>query len=495
MRLYTRLGGITLILLFLFVILKFSKVKRLYRVMNFFDKEMIHDNFYEPTAFFPAHTIQKSSTPYQFTKGTQVTLPNFSYKGKLHTAENYIDSAFVNGLVITKNDQLIFEKYYNDNSENTTHISWSVAKSFVSVLLGIAIEEGYIKSINETVEQYLPQLKGSGYEGVKIVDVLQMSSGVGFNEDYGDFWSDINRWSRGFALGESQDAFAASLKRMLVVQTTGKTLSDYMQKKLWEPLGAEFEAQWICDDEDMEIAFGGLNVALRDYLKFGLMVCNDGLFNGNQIVSKKWLEESRRVEKEHLRKIADGGTTDYGYQWWLPVGDGSEVVARGHSGQYIYINLKSKTVVAQNSANIYNNDKKYLYSNFPVILAFFRAINQHLDTSDNPQLNDTVRIIECFEKAGVDMVEIGMPFSDPLADGPIIQMSNSVALQNGINIPVILEQLQNIRQSVQIPLVLMGYLNPILQYGIENFCKQCKTIGIDGVFTSSNINLFLNLIN
>lgn len=102
-------------------------------------------------------------------------------------------------------------------------------------------------------------------------------------------------------------------------------------------------------------------------------------------------------------------------------------------------------------------------------------------TAGYPNLNDTVNIIECFEKAGVDMVEIGMPFSDPLADGPIIQMSNSVALQNGMNIPVILEQLRNIRQHVQIPLILMGYLNPILQFGIENFCKQCKTIGIDGL--------------
>lgn len=405
MRLFTSLGSIAFVMLILLVGLNFNKAKRLYRVMNFFDKEMIHDNFYEPTSFFPAHSIQKSSTPYQFIKGTPVTLPNFSYQGKLHTAKNYIDSAFVNGLAITKNNKLVFEKYYNNFSENKTHISWSVAKSFVSVLLGIAIEEGYLKSVNETVEQYLPQLKGSGYEGVKIIDVLQMSSGVGFNEDYGDFWSDINRWSRGFALGQSQDAFAASLKRvvepgtvydyisldthvlgMLVVQTTSETLSDYMQKKLWEPLGAEFEAQWICDDEDMEIAFGGLNVALRDYLKFGLMVCNGGFFNGHQIVSTKWLEESRKVIKGHLRKVADG-STDYGYQWWLPVGDGNEMVARGHSGQYIYINLASKTVIAQNSANIHNNNKSYKYSNFPIILAFFRAVDEHLiNTTSTPNI-------------------------------------------------------------------------------------------------------------
>lgn len=102
-------------------------------------------------------------------------------------------------------------------------------------------------------------------------------------------------------------------------------------------------------------------------------------------------------------------------------------------------------------------------------------------TAGYPNLNDTVSIIEYLEKAGVDLVEVGMPFSDPLADGPTIQMSNGIALQNGIHIPVILNQLQNIRQSVDIPIILMGYLNPLLQYGMEAFCKQCGTIGIDGL--------------
>jgi len=102
-----------------------------------------------------------------------------------------------------------------------------------------------------------------------------------------------------------------------------------------------------------------------------------GNWNGKQVVSEKWLEDSRTIIKPHLTKVSDG-STGYGYQWWLPIGDGSEMMARGHSGQYIYINLETKTVIAQNSANIYNNDKSYLYSNFPVILAFFRAINASL---------------------------------------------------------------------------------------------------------------------
>jgi tryptophan synthase alpha chain len=98
-----------------------------------------------------------------------------------------------------------------------------------------------------------------------------------------------------------------------------------------------------------------------------------------------------------------------------------------------------------------------------------------------PNLNDTVQIIQDLEKSGVDMIEIGLPFSDPLADGPTIQKSSTKALENGMTTKLLFEQLENIRQTVQIPLVIMGYFNPILQYGIEDFCKKCQEIGIDGL--------------
>jgi len=102
-------------------------------------------------------------------------------------------------------------------------------------------------------------------------------------------------------------------------------------------------------------------------------------------------------------------------------------------------------------------------------------------TAGYPNLNDTVRILEVLQNAGVDIIEIGIPFSDPLADGPTIQQSNSIALDNGISIPKIFEQLKDVRKTVTIPLILMGYLNPILQYGFEAFCKECNSIGIDGL--------------
>lgn len=98
-----------------------------------------------------------------------------------------------------------------------------------------------------------------------------------------------------------------------------------------------------------------------------------------------------------------------------------------------------------------------------------------------PNINDTVPIIQNLEKAGVDLIEIGLPFSDPLADGPTIQESSTQALQNGMTTKLLFEQLKNIRNSVQIPLIIMGYFNPMMQYGVENFCKKCSEIGINGL--------------
>lgn len=122
-----------------------------------------------------------------------------------------------------------------------------------------------------------------------------------------------------------------------------------------------------------------------------------------------------------------------------------------------------------------NNRIKNLFANKPkgLLSVYF--------TAGFPSLNDTETVILELEKNGVDLIEVGMPFSDPLADGPTIQQSSTVALRNGMTIPKLLEQLQDIRQKTDIPLVLMGYLNPVMQYGVERFCQKASEIGIDGI--------------
>lgn len=295
-----------------------------------------------------------------------------------------------------QNDSLVFEQYYKGQTESTRHISWSVAKSVVSALFGIAMEEGYIKSIDQTVEEYLPQLKGTGYEGVKIKEVLQMSTGVGFNEDYADLNSDINRWFRSFAFGDSQDEFAATLKRerapgtynhyvsinthvlgMILVKATGKSLTDYLQEKIWQKIGMEYNAYWIADNEGMEMALGGLNATLRDYAKIGKLFMQNGNWEGQQIVPADWVKASITPDAPHLqpdsKDSADQGL-GYGYQWWVTDGEEGEFMAIGVFHQLIYMNPTTQTIIVKNSANPVYLDFGNVYSNELVTLELFREI-------------------------------------------------------------------------------------------------------------------------
>ena len=266
-----------------------------------------------------------------------------------------------------------------------------MAKSFISALIGIAVNEGHIKSIEQSVDAYATSLGGSGYEGVSIKNVLQMSSGVAFNEDYGDFYSDINRWGRDFSLGNSQDAFAATLKNdiepgtvnhyvsinthvlgMVLTQATGRSITDYMQEKLYNPMGMEHDGLWIIDGQGMEMALGGLNLTLRDFAKLGSLYLHDGTFNGQQIVPASWVADSRTMDQPHLLPGNDFG---YGYQWWMVGGDSGEFMAMGVYGQYIYINPETNTVIVKNSANPFYNDTSYIPSSDFAHLALFRALS------------------------------------------------------------------------------------------------------------------------
>lgn len=348
--------------------------------------------------YFPAKEVQKAKTPHIFPKNIPIRLPeNFSYQGQSFITAAYLDSTGTQGLLVLQNDSLVFENYYKGQTETTRHISWSVSKSFISALFGIAIEEGHIKSIEQNVEEYLPELIGSGYEGVRIKDVLQMSTGVGFNEDYADFNSDINRWFRSFAFGDSQDEFAATLVRerepgtfnhyvsinthvlgMILVKATGRSLTDYLQEKIWQKIGMEHNAYWVADNEGMEMALGGLNATLRDYAKMGQLFLHNGNWQGEQIVPEAWVKASVTPDAPHLMPTSNASSLDqglgYGYQWWIPDSTEGEFMAIGVFHQMIYINPTTKTVIVKNSGNPYYLDMTSTYSNELVTLELFREM-------------------------------------------------------------------------------------------------------------------------
>jgi CubicO group peptidase (beta-lactamase class C family) len=266
-----------------------------------------------------------------------------------------------------QNGKLRHESYYKDTTAEDRRISWSVAKSFISVLMGIALDEGAIDSIDDPVTKYAPSLMDSAYAGASIEDVLLMSSGVTFDEDYLDPSSDINKMGRVLALGRSMDAFTADLTEtfqpagsawqyvsidthvlgMVLRGATGKSIPALLSEKVVASLGLEAAPYYVTDGYGTAFVLGGLNMRTRDYARFGQMVLQDGKHNGRQIVPADWLRQSTAPLAE-----TKAGAIQYGYQWWIPAdAQEGEFMARGIYGQYIYINRNTQTVIALNGAH------------------------------------------------------------------------------------------------------------------------------------------------
>lgn len=381
--------------LFLLGVWKKEKIVRLNKVIHLFDEEVIVGNFLHMEDIFNVDTIHKADHRFSFQNGVKLNLPDsFLFGDTVKSTNQYLDESQTTGLLILHLDSVIFEEYYRGNTAEQTHISWSVAKSMVSATVGKAIQEGFIRSVEEKITDYVPGLYGSGYDEVRIKDILQMSSGVGFDEDYHKFSSDINRLGRYFALGLPLDGFCKSLERerepgsfhqyvsmdtqvlgMLIREATGMDFADYFESRIWKPLGAEHDAYWIQDDKGMEAVFGGMNACLRDFGRFGYLYVNNGIIGDNQILNEEWIAASTRPDGAHLlpgKNPLSSSDLGYGFQWWIPEGQDGEFMAIGVYNQYIYIHPQKNIVIVKTSANLkYKTEKRK--TNHEAI-AFFRSL-------------------------------------------------------------------------------------------------------------------------
>ena len=265
-------------------------------------------------------------------------------------------------------------------------------------MVGVAVEQGKIKSLNDLVTDYAPSLKGSGYDGVTVKNILQMSSGVKFNEDYKDFFSDINRMGRLLALGGSFDEFAASLVAereqgiylhyvsidthvlgMVLRGATGESIVDYFTEHLWNKIHPEADTYFLTDELGEPMVLGGLNMRALDYLKFGKLYRDNGRWNGEQVIPESWVKASVTPDAPHLMPgKRDNADIDlgYGYQWWLPVDADQEFMALGIYDQFIYVDKKSNIVIVKNSANINFTDNNFESGHESA--EFFRAVIKSL---------------------------------------------------------------------------------------------------------------------
>jgi CubicO group peptidase (beta-lactamase class C family) len=389
-------GGFLLAALLIAGALNYGRLVRLYTAVTLFEPDRVEENFRTMTEQFEARVV-KSGEASPFAYELKELPASYTYRGEEKRVGDFIDRTMTTGLVVMKGDTVLYEAYFRGNTEHSLAISWSVAKSVVSALVGIAVDEGLI-DISRPVTDYLPGLAGSGYDGVRVKDVLQMSSGVRFNEDYADFSSDINRMGRAFALNTPLKKIVASLERerepgtvchyvsmdtqvlgMILTEATGMELSRYMEQKLWAPMGAESDARWLIDSEGMEMVFGGLNAVLRDYARFGLLYANGGMRDGRQIVPAAWVEASVTPDAPHLMPGSNPDpdwTMGYGYQWWIPEGGEGDFMAIGIYGQAVYVNPRYQVVIAKTSAYAdYDTDGEEMEMES---VEFFRAIARAL---------------------------------------------------------------------------------------------------------------------
>ncbi len=373
-----------------------------YKVLTFFNAGSISYNFKNARNIFTTTTVPPSTSPYHFAKRTQAfALPEtFQHEDSTVNTQAYLDYTLTDGLLIIRHDTIYLEYYANQFTEVDHHISWSMSKSVISALIGIAISEGKIKSIEETVTDYLPEFAGTGYDKVRIKDVLQMSSGVGFNEDYGDFNSDINAMGRYFALGLPMADFAKRLKRerepgtfnlyvsidtqvlgMILTKATGQSITEYMKEKLWSQIGAESEAYWIIDKSGMEFAIGGLNATARDYAKLGKLFLDSGRWQGKQLVPEEWVKASITPDAPHLmpgKRSTALRKDGYGFQWWIPYGREDEFNAQGIYGQFIYIDPDKDMVIVKLSSNYhFKTDKTGYFHDHEISL--YRKIAEQIE--------------------------------------------------------------------------------------------------------------------
>lgn len=409
------------------IVCQYSLLERLYTGLTFFSESYIVDNFRSVTKIgqpystaYPtkniAEFVENKSNDLGLPRGLLCLPETFTFKDQTYNLKDWLRSHWTTGLVVLKVDSLtkanlVHESYYLGNTNETKTISWSVGKSVVSALIGIAVKDGKINSIDDDVTKYVLKLKGSAYDGVKIKDVLQMSSGVKFNEDYDDVFSDINTMAYWIAMKRDLIHFATTLRRFkepgtfhnyisidtqilgyILKNATGMSLTQYLEDKLWKMGGFESTCDWLLDNEKskMELAFGTLVVRTRDYARFGWLYLNKGLspLDGSRIIDEQWINDSVSIkESDNHLKPNYPDKFGYGYQWWIPGSDehptesNEDYMAIGVYNQFIYIDPKSHIVIARNSANP-NYNKEYdpdTDSNVgeTQTVAAFRAIAKH----------------------------------------------------------------------------------------------------------------------
>jgi CubicO group peptidase (beta-lactamase class C family) len=311
---------------------------------------------------FPQKIIHKPSDSFHFSesgKNLSMKVPaKFTNGNQEISFEKFLKDHKTVAFLIIRNDSILYESYFSDYSKESISPAFSAAKAFVSALTGIAISEGYIKSVHQPITDFLPELKDPGFKKITLEHLLNMRSGIKFDENYLNPFSQVPKFYYGLNLSkyirklkikEEPDknyeyiSVNTLLLSMAIERATGKQLSQYLEEKIWQPCGMEYPASWNIDSrKDNTIkSFCCLNARARDFAKFGRLYLNSGNWNGKQIVPAEWVKRSETV----MNDSRDGQNYHYTYQW--RVTDYGAIFAKGLLGQYIWVNPAKKLIMVR----------------------------------------------------------------------------------------------------------------------------------------------------
>jgi len=359
---------------------KREELARLVAVNTLFREDRIVGNFSNMDQLFLNRALRAGAAD-PLPRGPGAVMPD--------GFDAWVEARRITGVVVLHRGAVVHQSYHLGTGPEDLRISWSVAKSVLSLVLGTLVADGTIPDLDAPVTRYVPQLRGSAYAGATIRQVAQMASGVAFDEDYLDFWSDINRMGRVLALGGSMDGFSVGqtgrrgppgadwqyvsidthVLGMVMRAAAGRSISELVEERLFLPLGLERAPYYLTDGRGVEFVLGGLNMTTRDYARIGQLVAQGGRWNDRQLVPADWIAESTQAS-------APGGV-GYGYQWWLaPDAPPGEVYGRGVYGQFLWIDRDAGVVIAVNAADRRFREPGVLAGTIAMLRGIVRAVSQ-----------------------------------------------------------------------------------------------------------------------
>src|SRR6476659_1391789 len=348
---------------------------------------------------FPSRSVGRSSTPWLFKRAPEPTI-YYNFRSDRLSIDDYLSHNPTTGLLIVKDDTILYEHYRYARTDRDRFLSQSMAKTITAMLIGIAISENKIGSIDDLVSGYVPSLANTEYGKTSIRELLHMSSGVAFTENY-DGSDDVAKLGRDLFGEPGKDPVASvaqfntriappgtkwhyasvetEILGLLLRAAVGTPVADYLHDRIWDPIGAEADASWAIDGTGQEVTFCCFNAVLRDYARFGRLLAHDGAWNRREVIPRQWLMDATTVRSSDAH-LAPGVATKYygyGYQVWLLPGADRRFVLLGIRGQMIFVDPATKLVMVHTAVRAKPVDRAASAETIALWIAVVDQLGRH----------------------------------------------------------------------------------------------------------------------